>query len=84
MSERRFNENSGLAFCVPCTTTIKHGMWEVPVDGLPEPTSALWAHGRTLAWKKRQAEHFGEKASAEVMKRLRIRIGSFLQIPMVK
>jgi len=84
LSDRSFNGASGLAHCVPCTTTVKGTKWEVPLEGLEHPTAILWAHGKTLDWRARGAEFRGETASGDVMKRLRLRIGSLLGIPMIK
>jgi mRNA-degrading endonuclease toxin of MazEF toxin-antitoxin module len=84
LSDHGFNGASGLAHCVPCTTTVKGSKWEVPLEGLERPTAVLWAHSKTLDWRAREAEFYGETASEDVMNRLRLRIGSLLGIPMMK
>ncbi|WP_080422265.1 type II toxin-antitoxin system PemK/MazF family toxin [Burkholderia ubonensis] len=84
LSGKAFNDASGLAHCVPCTTNVKDSQWEVEIPGLPKKTAALWAHGKTLDWRARGAVHYGETASEDVMNRIKLRIARLLDIPILK
>lgn len=84
LSGKSFNDASGLAHCVPCTTTVKGSQWEVEVSGLQKKTAALWAHGKTIDWRARGAEHYGETVSKDVLNRIKLRIARLLDIPIMK
>ncbi|WP_157644893.1 type II toxin-antitoxin system PemK/MazF family toxin [Burkholderia ubonensis] len=84
ISDQRFNDASGMVACVPCTTTVKGNQWEIPIEGLPQPTASLWTQPRTIDWRARGAEYFGETVSQDVLGRIRLRIARLYGIPTLK
>ncbi len=79
LSHQGFNDRTGLAICIPCTTRVKGFVFEVPITGLAEPCVALAHHLRTLDWRQRAAVATGFATEAE-MAEIRAKLGALLAL----
>jgi mRNA interferase MazF len=79
LSNQGFNDRSGLLVCIPCTTSIKGGPFEVAISGLQRPSVALTHQMRTMDWRNRGAYSLGLATNAE-MAEIRLLIQALLGI----
>ena len=66
LSSQGFNDKASRVVCVPCTTKIKGGPWEVAISGLNEQTVALSDQIRTMDWRARGAVPLGFATDPEL------------------
>jgi len=79
LSHQGFNDRTGLAVCIPCTTKRRGFAFEVEISGLDQPSAALTHHMRTLDWRDRGAVAWGFANAAE-MAEIRAKIAALLAI----
>ena len=67
LSAQGFNDKSSRVVCVPCTTNVKKGPWEVAISGLNQQTVALSDQIRRMGWRARKAIQYGSATEAEML-----------------
>jgi mRNA interferase MazF len=66
LSSQGFNDKSGRIVCIPCTTKVRGGPFEVQVSSLDRPGAALVDQIRTLDWRHRGAVAIGFASHGEL------------------
>lgn len=66
LSDKTYQQKTGLVICCPVSTSIRGGLTEVAVNNLDTPSVVAASLVQTLSWKDRKAQFIVE-AEAEVM-----------------
>jgi mRNA interferase MazF len=78
ISERIYNEKTGLAVVAPLTTHIKGYAFEVPIEsGTPRPTVVLADAVRSIDWRARNGAKRGS-VSPQCLKKVRMRVAQVI------
>lgn len=66
LTQKHYNQRSGLLFCVPLTSKVKGYPFEVPVGSGDDRGVALVDHARSIDWEGRKVRPKGKLASEEL------------------